>query len=168
MIVTGRVLDPAGKLMTGVPVDLIGRLRHPWVVARDRRDYHAVLGRGTTDGDGRFHLEATRTSADSFFDVHALATAPGFGLGWVAVDPDARQPSAEIRLRHERVVRGKLVSFNGGARGGVELRVWSVGRTASRTVRLYDCVFIDSLQPPEGLRTLAAACHHLTIKGDSR
>ena len=40
----------------------------------DRTPY-VVLGHGATDGDGRFRIEASRTSSARFFDVYALAAA---------------------------------------------------------------------------------------------
>src|SRR5205823_3069534 len=63
MIVAGRVLDPAGKPVAGVPVDIIGRPRGGRAGSDERMDPHLILGRGTTDADGRFHLEASRTSS---------------------------------------------------------------------------------------------------------
>jgi hypothetical protein len=96
-----------------------------------------LLGRGETDSDGRFRLEAERTSAVRFFDVHALTMAPGFGLGWAQLNPDAAQPAAEIRLQAEQVIRGKLVDLNGQPAAGVELRVENFGE-AKNLGRLAD------------------------------
>ena len=87
-----------------------------------------LVGRGETDADGHFRIDALRTSADGFFEVYALAAAPGFGLGWVPLNADAKQPAAEIRLRPEQVIRGKLFDVHGQPAAGVELQVWSVGR----------------------------------------
>ncbi len=44
------------------------------------------------------------------------------------LNADAGQPAAEIRLRPEQVVRGKLVDINGLPAAGVELQIGSVGR----------------------------------------
>jgi hypothetical protein len=99
MFVTGVVLDPTGKPAARLPVDIIGRPRAPWVATREYVDPRVLVGKGETDADGRFRLDALRTSADGFFEVYAVAAAPGFGLGWVPVNADAKLPSAEIRLR---------------------------------------------------------------------
>ena len=84
----------------------------------------------------------SRTSSARFLEVYALAAAPGSGVGWVALNPDAEQPAAEIRLQPEQVIRGKLVDVNGQPAAGVEVQVHHRGpldrqRTASTaSVRL--------------------------------
>ncbi len=76
-----------------------------------------------------------RCSTAGFFEVYAIATAPGFGLGWVNLSADAEQPSADIRLRPEQIIRGKLVDVNGQPATGVELQVEHVGQpTNDRSV----------------------------------
>src|SRR5262249_4897161 len=99
MFVVGRVLDPAGKPGGGVPVDIIGRRRDVRAGTDERIDQHVLLGGGATDAGGRFHLEAARTSSDRFFEVYALTAAPGFG--WVELNLDAGQPTADIHLKPE-------------------------------------------------------------------
>ena len=153
MTVTGRVLDPAGKPAAGVPVDIIGRPRAPWVGTDERMDRHLLLGRGATGPDGRFRLDASRTSSDRFFEVHALAAAPGYGLGWTALNPDADQPAAEIRLRPEQLIRGRLVDISGQPAAGVEIQVAYV-RHRYISGPIDGVTFWDD--PPEGLRTWPA------------
>jgi hypothetical protein len=109
-----------------------------------------LLGRGATDSEGHFRLDAARTSSDGFFEVDALAAAPGFGLGWVALNPDAEQPAAEIRLRPEQVIHGRLVDVNGQPAAGVELRVYNVGHATP--IGTFDGIILGDSQPPEGLR----------------
>jgi RNA polymerase sigma factor (sigma-70 family) len=153
MFVTGVVLDPAGKPAAGVPVDIIGQPRAPRVASREYVNQRVLLGRGDTDADGHFRLDAMRTSADGFFQVYALAAAPGFGLGWVTLNADAKQPAAEIRLRPEQVIRGKLFDVHGQPAAGVELEVWSVGRPdVPQAKGGYDGVNMGNTPPPEGLR----------------
>jgi protocatechuate 3,4-dioxygenase beta subunit len=125
MTVAGRVLDPDGKPVKGAVVDLVARPRSPWVGASDEIDPRTSLGQGQSDGDGRFRLDAPRTASIRVFEVHALATAPGYGLGWAELNPDAEQPAAEIRLQPEQVVRARLVDVTGAPVRGVEVRVWS-------------------------------------------
>ena len=150
MFVTGHVLDPAGKPAVGVVVDVIGRPRLPWVGTREYHDRRVLVGRGETDSHGHFHIDALRTSAEGFFEVDALAAAPGFGLGWVPLNADAKQPAAEIRLRPEQVIRGKLIDVHGQPAAGVELRVWSIGRRPDTGT--FDGVSMGNPPPPEGLR----------------
>ncbi len=153
MFVTGRVLDPAGKPAAGAVVDIIGRPRAPWVGARQYVDARVLIGRGGTDANGRFRIDALRTSADGFFEVYALAAAPGFGLGWAMLNADAKQPAAEIRLRTEQVIRGKLFDVQGQPVAGVELQVWSIGRpNVPQAKGGYDGVSMGNPPPPEGLR----------------
>jgi RNA polymerase sigma factor (sigma-70 family) len=153
MFVTGVVLDPAGKPVAGVPVDIIGRPRAPWVATQEYVNPRILLGRGDTDAEGHFRLDAMRTSADGFFEVYALAAAPGFGLGWVLLNADAKQPAAEIRLRPEQVIRGKLFDVRGQPAAGVELEVWSVGRpNVPQAKGGYDGVNMAGTPLPEGLR----------------
>ncbi len=128
MIVAGRVLDPSGKPVANASVDVIGRPRAPSVADRESMDTQVLLGRGETDGDGRFEFDAARTASTRFFGIHALASAPGFGLGWAELNPDANKPGADIGLRPEQVIRGKLVDLSGQPAAGVELRITSVGR----------------------------------------
>jgi RNA polymerase sigma factor (sigma-70 family) len=113
MIVTGRVLDPAGKPVKNAAIDLVARPRTAWVGASEGDETYTLLGQGTADGGGRFRLEALRTTSTRFFEVIALAAAPGFGLGWAELNADAEQPGPEIRLNPEQVVRVKLIDITG-------------------------------------------------------
>ena len=150
MTVAGRVLDPSGKPVRGAPVDVIGRPRAPWVGTDDSMDRHLLLGRGSTGHDGRFRLDASRTSSVRFFEVYALTTAPGYGLGWAALNPDADQPAADIRLQPDQPIQGRLVAISGQPAAAVEIRVAYVRHR-------YISGPIDGLSfwddPPEGLRT---------------
>jgi len=152
MIVTGRVLDPAGKPMAGVPVEVVGRPRAPEVGTVEKTDPYVLLGRGATDADGRFRLDASRSSTARYIDVHALAAAPGFGFGWISLNPDAEQPAADFRLHTEQVIQGRLVDVSGQPAAGVEIQVHDLGRSTGNGND-------DSIgpppwwfDPPEGLR----------------
>jgi hypothetical protein len=128
MTVTGRVLGPDGQPAAGVPVDIIGAPRTPTADGAPERDGFVVLAQGSTDSDGRFRIEAARTSSSGFAGVHALAGAagPGTAFGCVELHPDAPAPSAEIRLQPEQVIRGKLVDINGRPAAGVAVQVDTV------------------------------------------
>ena len=151
MFVTGSVLDSEGKPWAVAPIELIGRRRQPWVSTSDPATYYLLLGRGLSDGQGRFRVEAVRTSTDRFFEIHALVAVTGMGLGWHAINPDAGQPAAELRVLPEQVIHGKLVDVNGQPAAGVELRIMSIGRRNNAT-GVYDGINMGNSQPPEGLR----------------
>ncbi len=89
MIVAGRVLDPEGKPINNATVDLVARPHTVWIGASADDENFTALGFGQTDNDGHFHLEVSRTSSTRFFDVIAIGSAPGFGLGWAELNPDA-------------------------------------------------------------------------------
>jgi RNA polymerase sigma factor (sigma-70 family) len=154
MIVAGRVLDPAGKPVTGATVDLVARPRKAWVGASADDGHFSLFGIGQSDASGRFHLEVPRTSSGGFqnhsgsFDLMALAAAPGFGVGWAELNPDAQQPGGDIRLRPEQTVRVKLVDLSGLPAAGVEVRVQSIGRETPQ--QTWDGVSLWPT-PPEGL-----------------
>ena len=46
-------------------------------------------------------------------DFGAVAMAPGYGVGWVTLDPDDEQPTALISLRPEQVIHGRLFDVQG-------------------------------------------------------
>ncbi len=149
MTVTGRVLDPQGQPLNGAVVDVLARPRSPWVAASDETERHIQLGRGQSDGDGRFRLDAPRTASTRVFEVIALAAAPGFGLGWAELNPDAEQPAADLKLQPEQAVRVRLVELTGAPARGVEVRVLWLSRPndtgAAASAGVGD-------NPPDGLR----------------
>src|SRR5581483_7213737 len=87
MIVTGRVLDPEGNPVKNAAVDVKGWARSVRVGAAVDSENFLLLGGGETGGDGRFQLEAPRTSSDRFMNVVVLAAAKGYSLGWAYLDP---------------------------------------------------------------------------------
>jgi RNA polymerase sigma factor (sigma-70 family) len=131
MIVEGRVLGPDGKPVKAAAVDLVGRPRSHRAQRSMDDEESIVLGQGETDGDGRFRLESPRTSSTGFLELQALAAAPGFGLGWAALNPDAQEPTALLRLHAEQKVGLKLVDINGSPAPEVEVRVQGIGRASA-------------------------------------
>ena len=47
---------------------------------------------------------------------------PGYGIGWVDLDPDADPPVVEVALRPELIVRGRLFDVKGQPAPGIALR----------------------------------------------
>jgi hypothetical protein len=149
MTVAGRVLDPSGKPVKGAAVDLVARSR---TVPRDRGNgdrWYTVLGQGSTDDLGQFRLETARTSSSGHFDLRAVAFAPGYGLGWMELNPDAEQPVAELRLRAEQTVHVRLVDISGNPARNVEVLARSMGHTTNAGI--WEGISLWRT-PPRGLR----------------
>ena len=157
MFVVGRVLDPAGKPTAGVAVDVVGRPRLPWVATKMDWDDRVLIGRGETGAEGRFRFDAARTVSTRFFEVDILAAAPCYGLGWARLNPDAAEPTAEIRLGPEQTIRGKLVNINGQPAAAVEIQVGRVGRWTD--MGTFDGVESGRLSTARGPPCLAASGH---------
>jgi RNA polymerase sigma factor (sigma-70 family) len=135
MIVSGRVLDAAGKPAAGVPVDLVGAPRAPEAGTAVQRAAFLLLGQGTTDADGRFRIEATRAGSARVFEVCVIAGSAGAGSGFGCLNlhPDAEEATVEMKLRPEQVIRGRLVDLRGKPAAGVEVgfnRVFGVSPIA--------------------------------------
>jgi RNA polymerase sigma factor (sigma-70 family) len=124
--VSGRVLGADGKPLAGAPVALVGRRtpskQHP------NHDYE-VLAHGKTDAEGRFRLGRKDISPDRFYHFRALAGAKGHGLGWRDLGRGAETSGVELRLKEERVLRGRLVDLQGLPAGKVNGRlVYAAGK----------------------------------------
>jgi RNA polymerase sigma factor (sigma-70 family) len=122
MGVTGAVVDPAGKPVAGAAVAVFGFPRR----GREGGDYsgaHPIVGQTTTDRTGRFRMDLPRTSSERFYNLDAIAGAPGFGMGWQAINPDAESLDVEIRLRQEEAVHGRLVDVRGQPAAGIAVSV---------------------------------------------
>ena len=132
MTVAGRVLDPDGKPVKGAVVDLVARPRSPWVGASEEIDQHSLLGEGQSDSDGRFRFDAPRTSSTRVFELGVYAAAPAYGLGWVALNPDAEKPAAEIKLQPEQTVRVRLIDVTGARRRALRSASWDCRRPTTR------------------------------------
>jgi RNA polymerase sigma factor (sigma-70 family) len=143
MTVNGRVLDPAGQPLAGALVEIVGRRRKALVASDKTLGQVVLLGRGTTDRDGRIRLDTTRSSSLRFHELYALVRNPAFG--WAKLNPDAEQPGAEIFLRPEQIIRGRLVDENGQPAPRVEVRAASFGQAAN-VGRLAEIWAADALE----------------------
>ena len=110
MFIAGRVLDPQGKPVPNAAVMAYA--------SGQVRLMAASSARRKAIGSGRFRLDAPRTSSRAMISLGAMALAPGYGAGWVELDPDAEQPAAEITLRPEQVIQGRLLRPARPARAG--------------------------------------------------
>ena len=126
MFVVGRVLDPRGKPVPGAAVMVHARNLTPGRAPFTSRFKLIPLGDARADGSGRFRIDAPRTSSTRHEDFGAVAMAPGYGVGWVELDPDDDQPTAEISLRPEQVIHGRLFDVQGRPVPDVRVSVMSI------------------------------------------
>jgi RNA polymerase sigma factor (sigma-70 family) len=126
MFVVGRVLDPDGKPVPDALVLVYAAFKQ----VHDGPFQFELSSTGVpqTDASGRFRLDAIRTSSSIHEETVAVAIAPGFGAGWVDLDPDADQPTADITLRPEQVIQGRLFDIHGRPIRGVRISVETMGR----------------------------------------
>jgi protocatechuate 3,4-dioxygenase beta subunit len=129
MWVTGRVLDPQGKPVPGAMVMVHARNLAVFRTLYRRGPGQLPIGDGRADDSGRFRLDAPRTSSARHEAFGAVALAPGYGAAWVELDPDAEQPTADITLRPEQVIHGRLFDLQGRPVPNVTLSVAAIGRS---------------------------------------
>jgi len=113
MFVAGRVLDPQGKPVPNADVMVSATLRLSDSPILFGPSTSATNQHGHCDAAGRFRLDTSRTSSSRQGRVVVTAMAPGYGMGWVGIDPDAEQPDSEITLRPEEVIRGRMFDIHG-------------------------------------------------------
>jgi RNA polymerase sigma factor (sigma-70 family) len=153
MTVSGRVLDSDGKPLAGAQVALCGRqgvLLSSWQGWASFRN--EVLGQTKSDKDGGYRLSVPR--ADPLMTVRfvrVVATAPGCGLAWKALDPDAERAEAELRLAPVQRVSGHIVGLQGEDAAGVTIHAVRVTRKPEKGEREDDGI----LRPPGGLAVSA-------------
>jgi beta-lactamase regulating signal transducer with metallopeptidase domain len=141
MTVAGRVLDPDGRLVPGAKVAILARRKLAALNARSE-DQHVKLGRAEAGTDGTFRLDVPRTSSLTHYELYALASRPGFGLGWAEMNRDAETPTADVRLKPEQIIEGRLVDLQGVPAAGVTARAASLG-VAKRNGGRYDGIHLS-------------------------
>jgi protocatechuate 3,4-dioxygenase beta subunit len=123
MVVTGSVMDPSGKPVPNAAVMVYGRVK----LSRSISDFlPAPIGHGVGDSSGRFRVDALRTSSSRHDWVGAVALQSGFGAGWAVLDQDADQPAADITLRPERIIQGRVFDVQGRPVQGVAVMVMAM------------------------------------------
>jgi RNA polymerase sigma factor (sigma-70 family) len=130
MFVEGRVLDPDGKPVANATAMAYAALKWPGRGDRLAPTWPSPLGRARSDGSGRFRLDAPRVSSSRHYEFGAVAIAPGYGAGWVELDPDADRPDAVITLRPEQVIHGRVFDVQGRPVRDIEVSVESLALPA--------------------------------------
>jgi hypothetical protein len=122
MFVVGRVLDPEGQAVPGATVVVFARnlaIKHPPYLVQQ-----IPIADARADRSGRFRIDAPRTSSWRHLNLGAIALAPGYGVGWVELDPDDDQPAGDISLGPEQVIHGRLFDLQGRPVPDVTLSVY--------------------------------------------
>jgi hypothetical protein len=127
MTVTGRVLDPDGQPVPNATVMVHAALRQTGRGHGLDDTSPTPIGQARCGSDGRFRLDASRTHSARHHMVGAVALAPRFGAGWAELDPDAETPAADITLRPEQVIEGRLLDASGRPVRDVEVTVQHMG-----------------------------------------
>ena len=132
MFVTGRVLDPQGKLVPNATVMVNARIKMSSRVDQMASWHPVPIGHGRSDISGLYRFDALRTSSAKYDKFCAVALAPGYGVGWVQLDPDADEPAADVTLRPEQPIQGRLFDVQGKTARGVIVSVSSVSVVGPR------------------------------------
>jgi RNA polymerase sigma factor (sigma-70 family) len=131
LVVTGQVLGKEDKPVADadVAVIVLGRSTEPGTFK------HEVLLKGKTDKDGKFRLVKDGVAGRDFFEIHILAHAKGYGLGWADLLGTSSRPlrppvrkkdvGTVIQLSPEQVVKGRLLNLEGQSAANVKCRVAS-------------------------------------------
>ena len=119
MLIVGRVLDPHGKPVANATV---------MAYAQPGGQSGHVIGHVQCNEAGSFQVDVPRTSSERHGSVGAGALAPGFGVGWIEIDPDARQLTVNITLQPEQVIHGRLFDLQGRPAREVTISVSSIRR----------------------------------------
>jgi len=170
MTVTGLVVDQRGAPVPNADVMIYTQ---PKVFERPTL-FHAenplVIGKARTDGSGRFRIDAPRTSSSTHDLLALTALAPGHGIGWVKVDPDAEEPTATIALRPEFVIQGRLFDVQGQPARGVKVVVASINRYSHGELEGPVFVYDHPPEPPPAWPQPATtdAGGHFTLRGVGR
>jgi len=128
MFIVGRVLDPEGKPVPNATTMVYAAIKQPGSGGLVEKMQPSTIGQARSDDSGRFQVDAPRTSSARHRRMGAVAIAPGYGAGWVELDPNVDRPNADISLWPEQVIQGRLFDLIGRPVQGVEVRVQSLGR----------------------------------------
>lgn len=120
IVVSGRVVDEAGKPIAGASLAAVATL------SRQLGDFENIprfVAQARSGDAGGFRLEVPLGSPRPYESLAVIGSAPGRGFAKAVVEPDEERPEVTLRLAPEQVVRGRLVDLQGLAADKVNLRV---------------------------------------------
>ena len=121
-LIVGRVLDPHGQPVPNAAITVYSR----------QNSFQQVVGEAHGDRSGAFRIDVPRTSPARNDGFGVVALAPGYGAGWVELDPDADRLVADISLRPERPIQGRLFDIHGTPANDVVVSVSAIRRMIRR------------------------------------
>jgi beta-lactamase regulating signal transducer with metallopeptidase domain/protocatechuate 3,4-dioxygenase beta subunit len=129
--VSGRVLNPDGKPVAGAKIAVLTYPEKSELIRNEMDLRFEVLGQATADDKGRFHLKVPRSPPRQRPDypLHSgqmLVTGKGYALGLHSFDLHAPKAEVVVRLKRERILRGRLIDLQGHPVKGVQVRLLAV------------------------------------------
>ena len=115
---------------------------------RFRRGLSGPAGNGASDATGQFRFDVDRALSAHHAEFCATAPRPGYGVGWADLDPDQDQPTAEIRLMLEQVIKGRLFDMQGQPVPGAVVSASAICRTLPPTVLMQGRVVETNTEGP--------------------
>jgi RNA polymerase sigma factor (sigma-70 family) len=131
MTVSGSVVGPDGKALSGARVAVVANLRSRSGARLPLMPGPKLLGEGQADDQGRFKLAVPQTTHAHFL-LTVLASAPGFAPSTHTADPQtitAPEHDLPVQLIRGLTVRGRLVDPAGKPASGVQVHVLGMERT---------------------------------------
>jgi protocatechuate 3,4-dioxygenase beta subunit len=147
MTVTGLVVDHRGNPIANAAVMIYTQRKvskRPMLSATFESP--EIIGQASSDGSGRFRVEAPRTSSATHDLLGFIALADGHGIGIIEVDPDTAELAAKIRLREEFVIEGRLFDVQGQPAQGAKAVIRSI--RSSRNGELEGPTFMERTPEP--------------------
>jgi RNA polymerase sigma factor (sigma-70 family) len=142
MTVRGGVRGPDGKPVADAEVMVWARQGLVMSTGEWWASYsNAVLGQVKSDKGGGFRLTVPRGDPQiNVRFVRVVATAPGYGLAWKSLNPDAAEAEVDLRLTPVQSVRGHITGLQGEDAAGVTIHVSRIKRQPAKGERDDDTV----------------------------
>jgi RNA polymerase sigma factor (sigma-70 family) len=120
--ISGRVLDPDGKVVTGA------RLYWPHLLKEQPtsdQDY-TWNEKAVTDAEGRFTVTLTGKDKKAAPRPYLVAAAEGFGLAWIEFATDDKPRDVTLRLVKDAPIEGRVLDTQGKPLAGVKMNVTAI------------------------------------------
>jgi RNA polymerase sigma factor (sigma-70 family) len=124
-LVSGRVIEPDGKAAVDTHVAIVARSKRPGRGGDLSHDQAGLLGRTKTDAEGGYQLSVP---AGYYLEMYLLAGKKGWGLTWQKLGLDAKKHEILLKLRPEKVIRGRFVDLQGQPATGVKVHLHWVSK----------------------------------------